>query len=161
MRNRPLVLIFSLFCSLFSIDFALKYWAYYLMPEPIVVFSTPFGIDFLIQCVTNRGGAWGMLSSFHFSLLLFRIVVVGSLICYLFLFRHSTRLNVCLTLIITGAFGNVFDSLCYGHVIDMLHFIFWGHSYGIFNLADAMISIGAIGLIFSLGKPQEKVEDAK
>jgi Lipoprotein signal peptidase len=49
-------------------------------------------------------------------------------------------------LIVTGAIGNAFDYWRYGHVIDFLHFTFWGSSFPVFNLADAYITLGAISL---------------
>lgn len=158
---RPLALIFIIFIAIFFADFALKCWAFHSVLEPIVVFKTPLKIDFLIQCVQNRGAAWGILSSFHESLLVFRIGVVVALLCYLFCYRHTIKHTIFLTMIIAGAFGNVFDSLYYGFVIDMLHFVFWGNSYGIFNLADAMIFLGALGLLLpALGK-QKRISHAK
>lgn len=159
--EKHFLLIFCLFASIFAFDYALKSWAYHSVVEPIVVFRTPLQIDFLIQCVTNRGGAWGMLAAFHESLLIFRIGVVVALLVYLFCYRHTVKHTIFLTMIIAGAFGNVFDSFYYGFVVDMLHFVFWGNSYGIFNLADAMIFLGAFGLILpALGK-QKRIPHAK
>jgi signal peptidase II len=37
--------------------------------------------------------------------------------------------------------------LLYGHVVDFLHFTFWGYSFPIFNLADTYITLGVIGLL--------------
>lgn len=160
-ESKPLALIFLLFLAIFTFDFALKCWAFHSITEPIVVFRTPFKIDFILQCVTNRGGAWGMLASFHESLLIFRIGVVVALLGYLFCYRHTVKHTVFFTMIIAGAFGNVFDSIYYGFVIDMLHFVFWGNSYGIFNLADAMIFLGAIGLVLPAMKKQKGISHAK
>jgi signal peptidase II len=69
-------------------------------------------------------------------------------------------------LIMTGAFGNVFDCYYYGHVIDMFHFLFWGNSYGVFNFADLLIFLGALGLSLTLfikekGKVEKKEKEKK
>lgn len=149
------VWLIPLFLGLFVLDFLLKYWVHNFVLEPIVVFRSPFGVDFLIQCVTNRGGAWGMLSSFQIPLLLFRIGIAIGLSIYLFFYCQARRVALFITLVITGALGNIFDFFYYGYVVDMLHFTFWGRSYGIFNLADAMIFSGAVGLIFSTKKSNE------
>lgn len=59
-----------------------------------------------------------------------------------------------LSAILGGAIGNVIDRLVHGHVIDMLDFhwpwlqpLFAGGHFPAFNLADAAITAGAIGLI--------------
>lgn len=136
-----------LLLGLILIDFCIKRWVYFNVYDPITVWKSPIGIDFFIQYVTNRGGAWGMLASWHTPLLIFRIVVILGLIGYLIYKR-----NVFIVLILAGAIGNVIDSFLYGHVIDMFHFVFWGRSYGIFNFADAMIFLGSFGLICTAKK---------
>ena len=137
---------------LFGFDFTLKYWVFHNISKPFVVFSTPFGINFSIDYATNCGGAWGMLSSFQIPLLIFRIIIVIILAWYFFLHR-----SICVVFIIIGALCNIFDNFYYGYVIDMLHFTFWGRSYGIFNLADGMIFIGAIGLLRSVSRSAPRV----
>ena len=142
--------LFVLPLLLFFADFVLKYWVYNYVYETVVVFSTGFGIDFFIQCVTNTGGAWGLFSSYYIPLLIIRIFIIIGLIFYSMFFVKSKRTIYSLTLIIVGAFCNVFDCFFYGHVVDMLHFTFWGRSYGIFNLADAMIFLGGLSIVVQM-----------
>jgi len=59
-----------------------------------------------------------------------------------------------LALILGGALGNVIDRLQHGHVVDYLDFywpflqpLFYRGHFPAFNLADAAITAGAIGLI--------------
>lgn len=59
-----------------------------------------------------------------------------------------------LSCILGGALGNVIDRLLHGYVVDMLDFhwswlspVFAGGHFPAFNLADAAITVGAIGLI--------------
>ena len=66
----------SLFGLFFLTDFLLKYWIYHHLSAPLTLLQTPFGIEFHLECVTNRGGAWGMLSSYYTPLLLFRIGII-------------------------------------------------------------------------------------
>ncbi len=133
---------------LVTIDFLIKLWVNSNVFEPIVVWQNRGHVDFFIQYVTNRGGAWGMLASFHKPLLIVRVLVIMGLLAYLWSEAPLFKKSLCLVLILAGAIGNVLDSFLYGHVIDMFHFLFWGRSYGIFNFADAMIFIGSLGLIF-------------
>ena len=59
-----------------------------------------------------------------------------------------------LACILGGALGNVIDRLLHGYVVDMLDFhwpflagIFYGGHFPAFNLADAAITAGAVGMI--------------
>jgi signal peptidase II len=70
--------------------------------------------------------------------------------------RHPGERLFCLaiSLILGGALGNVIDRLLHGHVIDFLQFhwpflapLFPGGYFPSFNIADAAITAGAIGLI--------------
>ena len=47
-----------------------------------------------------------------------------------------------MTLILAGAISNVIDTFVYGHVVDMIHFTFWGYDYAVFNLADSAVCLG-------------------
>lgn len=48
-----------------------------------------------------------------------------------------------LILIMSGAFSNIIDRLCFGCVIDFINLKFWP----VFNIADVYITIGAIILL--------------
>jgi signal peptidase II len=51
-------------------------------------------------------------------------------------------------LIIAGGIGNILDYFIYGHVVDMFHFILWGYSFPVFNVADASIFMGIVSLLW-------------
>lgn len=55
-------------------------------------------------------------------------------------------------LVIGGAIGNVIDRLLHGHVIDFVQVYYWpGKEWPAFNVADAAIVAGAIGIaVFGL-----------
>jgi len=147
-------LMLSLVILLFLLDIILK--------KAVVTFSSqivsgnmsvhlpilPF-VNFDLAYVENTGMAWGMFSSFQSVILLIRMVLIG-IIGFGILKNKSIQSQIVpYALIFFGAVGNVIDTFVYGHVIDMLHFTFWGKSYGIFNIADAMIFLGALLIIFS------------
>ena len=52
-----------------------------------------------------------------------------------------------LSLIITGAVGNVIDRVRYGYVVDFLDFHVLGYHWPAFNVADSCIVVGAISLV--------------
>ena len=150
-------LFLSLFVfSLLAADFFLKsYVHHFFSPMGLVpffpyggvgVFENVLGIYFSLVHVVNKGAAWGMLSSYHQYLFYGRLLIIGIMILYLFLFSMRAQ-TIPLLLIITGALGNVLDHLLYGHVIDMFYFQFWGSSFPVFNIADSAIFCGIMTLI--------------
>lgn len=132
--------------ALFAIDFFTKWFALTFLDAPMHVFSTPFGVDLFLQFVVNKGGAWGSFANYSNYLLVFRLFVIAFLAFYFFTNSQKKRFGFCLYILMVGACANVFDFFVYGHVIDMIHFIFWGHSYGIFNVADSLICLGGLGV---------------
>ena len=113
----------------------------------IGVFKDFFGISFSINYVANTGAAWGIFAQHKWLLLVFRICIVFGLLFYL---CKTKKKVVPIMLILTGAVGNILDFFFYGHVVDMFHFNFWGWSFPVFNLADAMISLGIVLWFFML-----------
>jgi len=138
--------------TLIGIDAVIKNFVHLHLFEPVTVWKNFFGIDFHLHYVTNRGGAWGLGAAFHEPLLILRILVILGLGAYLCIKTVPFKKSLFITLILSGAIGNVIDSFLYGHVIDMFHFIFWKRSYGIFNFADGMIFLGGFCLLFAAKK---------
>jgi signal peptidase II len=60
-----------------------------------------------------------------------------------------------LSLILSGAIGNLIDRVRYGEVIDFLDFHLGPHHWPAFNIADSAISIGAVILILELIKRKD------
>ncbi len=115
----------------------------------IGIFSNFLGIEFSISHATNRGAAWGIFSSYQTLLLGVRIALVGGLFAYFWRSDRHPAWKIPVALVIAGATGNIIDSFFYGHVIDMLHFVFWGYDYPVFNLADSAIFVGIASLVIS------------
>jgi signal peptidase II len=113
----------------------------------IGVFKDFLGIEFSIVHATNKGAAWGVLSSYQDYLIVFRIVLILALLVYVFFINKNKNYEFPFALIIAGAIGNVLDFFIYGHVIDMLHFVLWGYDFPIFNAADSSIFLGVASLI--------------
>ena len=97
-----------------------------------------------IHLVTNSGAGFGILQNqallLGFISLLVAIIVV-------FNYRHipkEKRSQICFSLFLGGVLGNMIDRFSRGHVIDFLDPPFWPA----FNIADAAISVGVIGLIW-------------
>lgn len=97
--------------------------------------------------MTNTGTAWGLFANYQVALLLLRILIVGGILAYLLFFRPAKYLRLPLFAIVAGALGNILDFFLYGHVIDMIYFIFYQYSYPIFNIADSAIFLAIAYLI--------------
>lgn len=104
---------------------------------------------FNITRIHNKGAIFGTFSQAG-SPLVFALLTAASLaalafvVYYFFKTPASDKLmKVALTLIMAGAFGNQFDRLVRGHVIDFLDFYVGTAHWPFFNVADSCITIGA------------------
>jgi signal peptidase II len=84
---------------------------------------------------------------------LFAVKIMAVVLLWLWLARASSRLSaVALGLIIGGAVGNAIDRVLHGAVADfvLVHVTTatWRFDWYVFNLADAAIVAGVIGLLF-------------
>lgn len=151
-RLWPLLLV------LLALDFATKKIALSAIPhiqwnEPypfggIPIFSHIFslGISCSLNAAFNTGAAWGMFPGHSGLLFSIRILVIAALLVYLIKKRDA---KFSLWLIATGAIGNAIDYSLYGFVVDFIHLNFWGYTFPIFNVADSLISIGAVWLFLT------------
>jgi signal peptidase II len=106
--------------------------------------------------VQNTGAAFGMLNSIHFpgktlvltTLALLALVAIG---VYAMRFAGETRLaRAGITLIFSGAIGNLIDRARLGFVVDFVD-VYWGTwHFWAFNVADSAITIGAIALLLDV-----------
>lgn len=100
---------------------------------------------FNLTYVENTGGAWGILDNN-------RIILVGvSVITILIINKYinsevviSKLLSVSYGLLLGGIFGNLFDRIFRGFVVDFLNFTIFGYNFPVFNIADSLIVIGII-----------------
>lgn len=150
--------LFAFGVVLFIADTAFKSFVYKYV-DVYCVFCWGW-LDLYLQCVTNQGIAWGMFQAFPRLIFFLRLAIVFGLLGYYFRCRYERNMAVCIMFILVGACGNIFDFLYYGFVIDMFHFLFWGQSYGIFNFSDLCIFVGALGLLFSSLKNDQKRAEA-
>lgn len=147
----------AFFVVLLGLDVISKILALHYVPSMLPkVFGYPyggisifecFGVSFSLNTVVNTGAACGIFQGHSGILFLLRAFIIMALIFYLLFFNKGKTPAFPLWVIVTGAIGNGVDYLVYGHVIDFLHFCFWGSSFPIFNLADSYITIGVATLL--------------
>lgn len=141
--------------SIFLLDALLKMYVHHCI-APMNCSYFPYGgvgifhglgVEFVITHVINKGAMWGFFSNYQFLLVSVRIIIMAALVYYLYSKQISSYRKMGLAMILAGAVGNVFDSIIYGHVIDMFCFIFWGYVYPVFNIADAAIFCGMLMIL--------------
>lgn len=151
---------FAVSIVLFIVDLVSKILVNKYMPLPRLDSAAPYNVDvlppfFYFTHIKNKGIAFGMLNDipeeYHaikiVVLSIIAFVLIGAII-YMIL-SASTKHKVTLiafTLILGGAFGNVFDRIIVQEVTD---FIYMGLTNNIrfpwiFNAADTWITIGVV-----------------
>ncbi|MGP1411522.1 signal peptidase II [Peptoanaerobacter stomatis] len=96
---------------------------------------------FSITYVQNKGAAFGILQNQKFLFLIIGIVMILGLI-YMFIKDEDKITRLSITMIISGALGNIVDRLRYGYVVDMFDFhAIWSY---VFNVADICVVLGII-----------------
>ena len=107
---------------------------------------------FNLTHLRNTGGAFGILADKKEGIasLFFIAVSLMAVGIILYLFRklkeHERIPSLSLSLILSGAIGNLIDRIRYGEVVDFLDFHLFSYHWPAFNIADSAITIG-IGLM--------------
>lgn len=108
---------------------------------------------FNITLVGNTGAAFSILSSNTILLILISIVVLNLLY---FCFIKEKNLNdleqISYGLLIGGIMGNLIDRVIHMKVIDYLDFNIFGYNFPVFNLADIVIVVSMILIIYQIIK---------
>jgi signal peptidase II len=106
---------------------------------------------FNLTLAYNTGAAFSFLNSasgwqmWLFGLI--ALVVTATLLVWLKrLPRKQWWMSIALVFIIGGAVGNLWDRICYGHVIDFIQLHAASFYWPVFNVADAAICVGAFML---------------
>lgn len=94
---------------------------------------------------TNTGAGFGILQGMTDVLIWISIAIIG-LITYYHdkIALEDKYVHMSVALILGGAVGNLIDRIRLGYVIDFINLRIWPS----FNIADAAITVGAIGLIY-------------
>jgi signal peptidase II len=129
-------------------------WTKYVVEQKIALYQKVEVIHgfFNLVHVGNTGGAFGIfggerggLGSLFFVAV--SLVAIGSI---LFLFvrlkEDEKTLPLSLSLILSGAIGNLVDRFWHGEVVDFLDFYISSYHWPAFNIADSAICVG-IGLM--------------
>lgn len=109
---------------------------------------------FNITYMRNKGAAFSFLSSFSYRLpffILISLVAVIVIMVVMYRLRPDQKFTaVCLSLIFSGALGNLVDRIRMGEVIDFLDVHWYEHHWPAFNVADSAICVGVFLLAIDM-----------
>ncbi|MFA4915851.1 MAG: signal peptidase II [Syntrophales bacterium] len=124
--------------------------------ESFVVIEGFFNITY----IRNPGAAFGFLrcASPAFRHIFFLSAGTIALLLILYYIRKSRELPLtfALSLILSGAVGNLIDRVRFGDVVDFLDVYIGTYHWPAFNVADSAISIGATILILIILKQKKE-----
>ncbi len=104
---------------------------------------------FNITYIRNAGVAFGMFSNLKgsFIQIVFIAIYIIAIISIIILYREAHRYShIALSLILSGAIGNLIDRVFRGEVVDFLDFHWQNYHWPAFNVADSCITVG-VGLL--------------
>jgi signal peptidase II len=111
---------------------------------------------FRITHTENTGAAFSLFadSTSHWrTALLIGFSVLAMLVVLALLWKQTrplTTAGIALSLILGGAFGNLWDRVAHGRVVDFLLFYVKQYQWPVFNLADSAIVVGACLLVMEI-----------
>ncbi|WP_375408358.1 signal peptidase II [uncultured Methylobacterium sp.] len=117
-----------------------------------------------IIVVWNKGVSYGLFQQDGAlgRWILVAISAVASVALVVWMRRAGTGLlALALGLIAGGAIGNAIDRAAYGAVFDFVHLHAGGWSWYVFNIADAAIVAGVVGLVLDSLRPAPSTEPAQ
>lgn len=126
----------------FILDRITKYCSlsYLKEKDSIIIIKNYFDFQYL----ENRGAAWGIFQNKLLLLSVITILVLTAMILYIIFKKPKSKLlRISLSLIISGALGNLYDRIYYKKVVDFIH-VHYNNVYDFptFNVADILVVIG-------------------
>ena len=162
-RRRIVFLLSAAFALAF--DQLTKVWARHALAPIYPRVKTVIDGVWEFRYSENPGAAFGLLRNVPGAHYFFVPIALGIAIgAFVWLkraeLRHPTRIPIELGLVVGGALGNAFDRVFYGRVTDFVVWRWHQHEWDTFNIADAALVVGIIGLFLDLGTPKPKPKTA-
>jgi len=120
---------------------------------------------FSITYLRNKGAAFGILANSAYRLPFF-LMVSAIAVCVIVVvikkLREDQKLAAAsLSLIFSGALGNVIDRVRLGEVIDFLDAHWYNHHWPAFNIADSAICVGVFLLAIDMYQEEQRLKQQK
>jgi signal peptidase II len=112
----------------------------------------------------NPGMAWSLFQNVdrHVWIAIRGVLSIVLLIVYWTRPRLTWWATVAFAFVVAGALGNLYDNVFEpkGMVRDFILLIFWGWKFPVFNIADAMITVGAPLLLLHFAEPKKSLKES-
>lgn len=142
---------------LIILDQITKIWVAKTLTFGVPVYVTGF---FNLLLVYNEGAAFSFLASQagwqRYFFVVISIAAVVLIVYWLRKHRNDKTFCLALSLLLSGAIGNLIDRFIYGHVIDFLDVHAFGYHWPTFNVADCGVTLGALLFIYVEFKRNKK-----
>ena len=103
---------------------------------------------FYITLVRNTGIAFGLFRNQWVVSVIIPVILLALIAYSIYYYKKSKDVSriyvIAVSLILSGAIGNLIDRMMFGYVIDFIDFRIWP----VFNLADSAITIGTLLILF-------------
>ncbi len=140
--------------AIVTADRLTKLWAIHWLKPRVDVAILPF---FHLTYVENTGAAFGIgFSRNNFFIGLSAVMLAVLLYLQTAWSGKSLWVRAGLVLVAGGAFGNLYDRIAYGYVVDFLDFRVWP----VFNVADSCVTVGACCLAWGMSEEERKAKIA-
>lgn len=96
-----------------------------------------------INYMKNTGIGFGLFQGQNTAVIFLMMIFIGLVLYYYDKIPKNKWVVALAALLIGGAVGNLIDRVSFGFVRDFIDFSFWPA----FNMADAAITVGGIGLL--------------
>ncbi len=154
--------LFSISFLVFIVDQGTKYFSdtYLNLGQPLTVFP---GFDLLLAY--NSGAAFSFLSDAggwqRWFLTAFSSAISLLLIFWILRLPKTEKLAaIALCLILGGAWGNLYDRIFDGYVVDFISVYYKQYRFATFNIADSSVFVGACLMMLDIFKYKPVVSDA-
>ena len=120
---------------------------------------------FNITYMRNKGAAFSFLSNFSYRIpffILVSLIAIAVIVSVLYKLRPDQKFAaVSLSLILSGALGNLIDRVRLGEVIDFLDAHWYEHHWPAFNVADSAICVGVFLLAIDMFLEEQRQKKQK
>ena len=152
--KRKLIIVIFLFITIFIIDQVVKYGFANLAWDVDGPYMS-------LKLAYNYGVAFSMFSFLEHNLKYIQLVII--LIATVYLFKNSNVFKeyyLSIALLYAGGLSNILDRFTYGGVVD---YFYWHHwfEFAIFNIADVMIDLAVVIIIFKQIKQSREEKKQK
>lgn len=152
MDRKPLFARPPVAIAFILVALALDHWIKYLV-EAHLPFEqmVPVVPHLALYRTWNEGVAFSFLSGMNgWAIVLMRFAIIAFILWWWRSSDHPSPLShLGFAMVIAGALGNIVDHFVYGHVVDYVLFHTETWSFAVFNLADSLITVGAVLVGFS------------